>query len=168
MIWTLELKSVSKLQAHFASFVNIARNFNGTCDFTFAMHSYEHEDNFQPLVIGNSSIFRLKNEDEKFAVFRRGCFWLKRCTQGESPTLAEFKYVFIFIIRARRRPIIAANHTQLTIHTNSKNPEIRGSVNNFYQSIDRYALLRYLHNREEITGVTSIIAADVYASLIRH
>ena len=127
------------------------------------MHSYGHEDNFQPLVIGNSSIFRLKNEDEKFAVFRRGCFWLKK-----SPALAELKYVFIFIIRARRRPIIAANHTQLTIHTNSKNPEIRGSVNTFYQSIDRYALLRCLHNREEITGVTSIIAADVYASLIRH
>ena len=40
------LKCVSKLQAHFIRMVNILRNFNEICDFTFAIHSYDDEDNF--------------------------------------------------------------------------------------------------------------------------
>ena len=40
------LKYVSKLKAHFVKMVNIFRNFYGIRDFTFAMHSYDNEDNF--------------------------------------------------------------------------------------------------------------------------
>ena len=43
----IQLKYVSKLKAHFVKMVNIFRNFNGMRDFTFAMHSYHHGDNFQ-------------------------------------------------------------------------------------------------------------------------
>ena len=42
------LKYVSKPKAHFVKMVHIFRNFNGMCDFTFAMHFYHHGDNFQP------------------------------------------------------------------------------------------------------------------------
>ena len=42
------LKYESKLKAHFVKMMNIFCNFNGMCDFTFAIHSYDHEDNFQP------------------------------------------------------------------------------------------------------------------------
>ena len=41
-----QLKYVSKLKAHFVKMVNIFRNFYGIRDFTFAMHSYDNEDNF--------------------------------------------------------------------------------------------------------------------------
>ena len=41
-----KLKYVSKLKAHFVKMVNIFRNFYGIRDFTFAMHSYDNEDNF--------------------------------------------------------------------------------------------------------------------------
>ena len=34
-----ELKSVPKVIAHFAFFVNISRNSNAICDFSFAMNS---------------------------------------------------------------------------------------------------------------------------------
>ena len=44
---THKLKYVSKLKAHFVKMANIFRSFNGMCDFTFAMHSHDHEDNFQ-------------------------------------------------------------------------------------------------------------------------
>ena len=40
------LKSVPKVVAHFAFFVNIFRNFNAIFDFSFAMNSYGHEANF--------------------------------------------------------------------------------------------------------------------------
>ena len=62
---------MSKLKAHFVKMVNIFRNFNGMCDFTFAIHSYHHGDNFQLQFIRNLVILQLKNEDEKFPGFKR-------------------------------------------------------------------------------------------------
>ena len=42
-----QIKSVSKVMAHFSFFVNIFRNFNAICDF-FDMTSYGYKDNFKP------------------------------------------------------------------------------------------------------------------------
>ena len=109
--------------------VNIFRNLNGICDFTFAMHSYDHEENFQLDFFGNPVILQLKNEDENFPVFRRGHFRIKQITCTESSAFSEFKYVFGVTIRPGSRPIIAANHSQLTTLTISKNREIRGCMN---------------------------------------
>ena len=64
------LKYVPKIKAHFVRMVNIIHNFNGICDFTFAMHSYDHEDNFPLQLIKNPAILQLKKEDEKFPGFR--------------------------------------------------------------------------------------------------
>ena len=65
------LKSVSKVSRHFAFSVNIFRNFNAISDFSFAMNSYGHEDNFQPTKIRNPSILLLENEDENFFVYKK-------------------------------------------------------------------------------------------------
>ena len=71
-----ELKSVPKVIAHFAFFVNIFRNFNAICDFSFAMNYYGHKANFQPKQLRNPLILLSKNEDEKFSVFRTVYFCL--------------------------------------------------------------------------------------------
>ena len=36
----------------------------------------------------------MKNEDEKFCVFRWGGLFLKKIIRGQSPAFAELKYVF--------------------------------------------------------------------------
>ena len=64
------LKSVSKLSRHFEIFVNIFRNFNAICDFSFAMNSYGYENIFQSKKNCNPLILLSKNEDEKFSVLR--------------------------------------------------------------------------------------------------
>ena len=64
------LKSVPKVIAHFAFFVNIFRNFNAICDFSFAINYYGHKANFQPKQLRNPLILLSKNEDEKFSVLR--------------------------------------------------------------------------------------------------
>ena len=51
-----------------------SRNSNTISDFSFAMNSYGHNYNFQPIKIRISSILLLKNEDEKFSIFRWGRF----------------------------------------------------------------------------------------------
>ena len=115
------LKYVSKLKAHFVKMVNIFRNFNGIRDFTFAMHSYDNEDNFSLRLIKNPAYLQLKKEDEKFPDFRRGSLVPEKSIYGESPALAVSENVFGFIIRARRRPQITPNDKQLTKNTTSKN-----------------------------------------------
>ena len=49
----------------------------------------------------------MKNEDEKFCVFRWGGLFLKKIIRGQSPAFAELKYVFGIIFRPRTRPQIA-------------------------------------------------------------
>ena len=121
------LKSVSKLRAHFVKMANIFRNLNGICISIFAMHSYGHEDNFQPSLVTNWLILRLKKEDEKFTDFRRANLWLKRSIWGESLTFAESKYVFGFVTRPRRRRIIAVNDTQFHVFWKTSKSSYRGS-----------------------------------------
>ena len=48
---------------------NILRNLNEICYFTFAMYSYDNEENFQLDFFGNPVILHLKNEDENFPGF---------------------------------------------------------------------------------------------------
>ena len=120
------LKYVSKLKAHFVKMVNIFRNFYGIRDFTFAMHSYDNEDNFPLWLIKNPAYLQLKKEDEKFPGFRRGSLVPEKSIYGESPALAVSENVFGFIIRARRRPQITPNDRQLTKNTTSKNSKRRG------------------------------------------
>ena len=48
LLLKINIKSVSKVIAHFAFFVNIFRNSNAISDFSFVTNSYGHKDNFQP------------------------------------------------------------------------------------------------------------------------
>ena len=59
-MFKIDLKSVSKV------FVNIFRNFNAISDFSFAMNSDGHKDNFQLKNIRSSLILLSKNEDDFF------------------------------------------------------------------------------------------------------
>ena len=67
---TIIMTFQSRFQRHLAFFVNIFRNFYAISDFSLALNSYGHEDNFQPRKMRKSSILLLKNEDEKSSVFR--------------------------------------------------------------------------------------------------
>ena len=100
---------MSKLNAHFVKIANIFRNFKGISDFTFAMHSYDHEDNFPLQLIKNPAILQLKKEDEKFLGFGLGSLVPEKSIPGESPALAVSENVFGFVVRTRRRPRITAN-----------------------------------------------------------
>ena len=143
---------MSKLKAHFVKTANFFRNFNGICDFTFAMHSYDHEDNFPLQLIKNLPVLQLKKEDEKFLGFGWGSLVPEKSIPGESPALAVSENVFGFVTRARRRPRITANDRQLTKNTTSKNSERRGftrCTNNFCQSIDRYVIHVNLKKEEK-------------------
>ena len=62
------LKSVSKASRHFSFFVNIFRSLNAISDFSFAMKSDGHKDNFQLKKMRNPLILLSKNEDEKISV----------------------------------------------------------------------------------------------------
>ena len=44
---SLSLKSVPKVMAQFAFIANFFRDFEGIYDFSFAINSYGHYDNFQ-------------------------------------------------------------------------------------------------------------------------
>ena len=63
ILFVCVIKSVPKVIAHFAFFVNIFRNFNAICDFSFAMNSYGHKANFQPKQLRNPLILLSKNEE---------------------------------------------------------------------------------------------------------
>ena len=95
--------------------VNIFRNFYGIRDFTFAMHSYDNDDNFPLWLIKNPAYLQLKKEDEKFPGFRRGSLVPEKSIYGESPALAVSENVFGFVIRTRSRPKIATKDTLLQL-----------------------------------------------------
>ena len=88
-------------------FVNIFRNFNANCDFSFA--------NFQPKKLRNPSILLSKNEDEKFSLFRTFFFCLMWSTWLDSPGLPQFKNVYGVALRYFKRLLNGPKDPKLTV-----------------------------------------------------